>query len=926
MAGEVIGRREELLALEAFLGAVPAGGQALLLEGDAGIGKSALWHEGLRLARERGFRLLTARAASAETQIAFATVGDLFAPALEATLPRLVQAQRRALEIALLLRESDGRLPDTRLLGLALLSVVRALAQDGPLLVALDDVQWIDASSAEVLRFMLRRLEDEPVRVLATVRERPVEAPLELDRAFAAFRRLTVGPLSVGAIHRLLWGRLALNLPRPLLLRVHEITGGNPFFALELGRGLVDGTIRADGTDVALPESLVALVTERLRALPMRVRETLVAVAALAAPSVVLLEALDPAVVDDIELAQKRGVLELEGDRIRFTHPLLAPASYAAMPLHRRRRLHHRLAELDLDPEERARHLALAATGPDEEIAATLETAATQARARGAHQAAAELAERAVALTPPASTARVDRRRMLAAENSFHAGDVGKAIGLLDQAAASAAPGPLRAEVLSRLADVSAVTEGCDPAEALYSQALAEPDLDVRQRVEILGELAFHTAARGDTRSGFRYAEEGLALAEQLGDPVVLSHSRMAVAIATFFRTARIRRDLLEPAIDIGRRTGDEPPLGDGPRSALAFQVGRTDRRDEARAMWKALIAEAAEREEPEVGWRLFQLAQVEANAGAWDAAVQLCHEATEAAYQTGEKGLEPFCLTIRAEVDAYRGEVEKARAQIADLLPVLERLGRFLLVHRLKRALALLDLCSGDAGSSWAQLEPLLAGADELSESLAQLAGSVAIEALVVCGDLETAERLLALLDERAAHADTPLLPLAHRCHGLLLAERGDNEAAIAALEAAAVEPEPPREGNPFELARTLLVLGTVQRLAQHKRAARESLRRAAEIFERLGARLWSEKARSELRRIGGRTASEGQLSETERRIVELVVKGRTNKEVGLALSLSPKTVEWNLSKVYAKLGIRSRVELAATLRGGVKSGDLPG
>ena len=457
---------------------------------------------------------------------------------LDATLPRLVPVQRRALEVALLLRESDGRPPDARLLGLALLSVVRALAEDAPLLVALDDVQWADPSSAEVLRFVLRRLEDEPVAVLATVRERPVEAPLELDRAFAAFRRFTVGPLSVGAIHRLLWGRLALNLPRPLLLRVHEIVGGNPFFALELGRGLVDGTIRVDGTDVALPESLIALVTERLRALPARVRETLVAVAALAAPSVVLLEALGPAVVDDIELAQERGVLELDGDRIRFTHPLLAPACYTAMPLHRRRRLHRRLAELDVDPEERARHLAIAATGPDEEIAAALETAATQARARGATQAAAELAQRAVALTPTASTDIMNRRRMLAAEQSFHAGDVGNAIALLEQAADSATPGPLRAEVLSRLADVSAVTAGCGPAEALYTRALAEPDLDARQRVEILGELAFHTAARGDTRSGVRYAEEGLALAEQLGDPVVLSHSRIAVAIATFLRTA----------------------------------------------------------------------------------------------------------------------------------------------------------------------------------------------------------------------------------------------------------------------------------------------------------------------------------------------------------------------------------------------------
>ena len=299
-----------------------------------------------------------------------------------------------------------GRRPSARVLGLALVSVVRALAREGPLLVALDDVQWVDASSAEVLRFMLRRLEGQPVGVLATVRGRPVEAPLELDRAFAAFERLTVEPLSVGAIHRLLWGRLSLNLPRPALLRVHETAGGNPFFALELGRALVDGTIREDSGHIALPESLQSVVAERLDTLPARVRETLVAVAALAAPTVTLLEALAPAVVDDIERAQSRGVLELDGDRIRFTHPLFAPACYSAMPLHRRRRLHRRLAELDVDLEERARHLAIAATGPDEEVALALDAAAAHARARGAALAAAELAELAVALTPADAVGR----------------------------------------------------------------------------------------------------------------------------------------------------------------------------------------------------------------------------------------------------------------------------------------------------------------------------------------------------------------------------------------------------------------------------------------------------------------------------------------------------------------------------------------
>ena len=197
----------------------------------------------------------------------------------------------------------------------------------------------------------------------------------------------------------------------------------------------------------------------------------------------------------------------------------------------------------------------------------------------------------------------------------------------------------------------------------------------------------------------------------------------------------------------------------------------------------------------------------------------------------------------------------------------------------------------------------------------LAQLAGSAGIEALLATGDLRRAERLLAQIDQRAAGGDLALRPLALRNRGLLLASQGDSERAIASLETAALAPEPPQGVNPFELARTLLALGAVQRRAQHKRAARESLQRAGDLFERLGARVWLEKARSELRRIGGRTASDDQLSETERQIVELVVAGRRNSDVAAELSLSTNTVAWNLSKVYRKMGVSSRTELAARM-----------
>ena len=921
MAEQIVGRRRELVALAEFVDALAAGGSALVLEGDAGIGKTALWQEGSRLARERGIRVLTARATESELQTSFAAVADLFAPVLGDALPRLVPVQRRALEVAFLIREPDGSPPEGRLLATALLSIVRLLVEDRPLLVAIDDAQWVDGTSAETLRFVLRRLESEPVGVLATVRGRPVEAPFGLERALPGFRRLPVMPLSVGAIHRLLWGRLSLTLPRPALVRVHEVVGGNPFFALEIGRALVGGTIGVDGVHGLLPESLRALVAGRVSALPARVRETLTAVAALGAPSVTLLEPLTPTAIADIELGCQRRVLELDGDRIRFTHPLLAPVCYEDMPPHRRRRLHRRLADLDVDPEERARHLAIAAAGRDEEIAAALDAAAIHAYRRGAAQAAAELAERAVDLTPPEALDRVNRRRITAAERCHYAGDQQKATMLLEEAIGSSEPGPTRADALCALAEMRHATDGKRTVD-IHSRALAEPGLESRQRAYILCRRANLWAEQGYPRDALPDAEAGLELAEKVGEPDLLIHCLAVVAAITFSATGRSRLDLIDRAIELERSAVGRGSLAISPigisyhhagRLELADQLGRSGRYDEARPIWQALIAEATARADPDVVFNLYRQAQMEVASGRWDEAGRLCEETMEVARQVGAELMEPLCLNVLAEIDAYRGEVEKARREIPELLRVTEWAGFSTQVHDLLRARAVLELSCGDPGASWRQVAPRFGDVDELDENLAHLAASVAIEALIATGDLSAAERLLTLLDDYVAQAETGHRPLVLRCRGLLLAAQGDDEGAVAALEAAAVDPEPPRGVDPFELARTLLALGTVQRKARHKRAARESLQRAVEIFEQLGARLWLENARSELRRIGGRIPTEGELSETERRIVELVAAGRRNREVADELSLSPNTVAWNLSKVYRKLGVTSRTELAA-------------
>jgi ATP/maltotriose-dependent transcriptional regulator MalT len=471
------------------------------------------------------------------------------------------------------------------------------------------------------------------------------------------------------------------------------------------------------------------------------------------------------------------------------------------------------------------------------------------------------------------------------------------------------------------------MAEGFPVAVSLLSAALAEPGLESSQEVNILCELAWMAHVAGDNQAGAHYADAGLALAEELADPATLVIALAAVAQNRFARTGVIRHDLLDRALEL-EQTLDSGgyaaarwsswhvglPMRLSPsRVTRALLLGRSDRHDESRILWRGLTAEATERADPDAVRCLFHRAQMEMTSGAWDTAAQLCNEAIPLARQIGLEVFESLCLSILAEIDAYRGETEKARKEIAELLPVVETARFRMAAFRLRIALAVLELSHDDGNASWRQVAHLFHNVEEMDGYLAQLAGSAAIEALLAIGDLPQAERLLAGVDRRTAGGDTALRPLVLRCRGLLLAAQGEQERAIASLEAAALAPQPPQGVNPFELARTLLALGTVQRRAQHKRAARETLEQAVGIFDQLGARLWSEKARSELRRIGGRTASEDQLSETERRIVELVVAGRRNSEVAAELSLSPNTVAWNLSKVYRKLGVNSRTGLAA-------------
>ena len=907
-AQELIGRQEELSLLTGFLADLAAGPRALLVEGEAGIGKTALWQAGLAQARARGQRTLACRPAGSEVKLSFAALGDLLAGTLQEALPALPVPQRA--------------------IGLALLNVLRTLTLAGPLLVAIDDAQWLDQPSAAVLAFALRRLTAEPVGVLATVRLAGGEPPAVALEPWVSAERLRLGPLTLAAVHELLRTRLGVSPSRPTLVRLHQAAGGNPFFALELGRALLkQGREPAPDEPLPVPAGLRALVRARLARLPASARESLLAVAALSRPTVALATAAagrGERVLADLERAARAGVIAREGERIRFTHPLLASTLYAEASLSQRRGLHRRLAGLVTDGEERARHLALAAEGPDVGVAAALEGAAAEAHLRGAPDAAAALCEQACALTPADRPGELRRRSTEAASYHLLAGNTSRARVLLEQAVTSEPPGHQRARLLQRLGQVHYHDDSWATAEGLLTQALAEAGDNPSLCCEIQQGLAFAGHVRGDIPAAAARARAALELAERAADPRLLSESLVLVSLYEFFLGRGIRRDLMERAAALEEWAAAVRPARPAPLLSRglvwAAMLKWADEFQAARAGFEELYQRLLERgDEGSLAFLLSNMSELECWAGNWDLAARYAAEGERLAALTEQAAMVSANLYARALVEAHRGLVDSARAAAEEALARAKASGNATVTLMSLSALGFLELSLGKPAAAHAHLGPITQGLTSLGLGEPGVLRFLPdeIEALIELGELGQARALVDALEERGSALDRAwALATGARSRALLLAAEGDLTGAHAALERALEAHQ--RLPQPFERGRTLLALGTVQRRRQQKRAARETLEQALWTFDHLGARLWAERTRGELRRIGGRVASGGQLSETEARIVALVCAGQTNQQIAQALSLSAKTVAWNLSKVYRKLGVRARTELAARASAG--------
>jgi DNA-binding CsgD family transcriptional regulator/tetratricopeptide (TPR) repeat protein len=920
---DLVGRSRELATIEEFLDDIERLPAGITLVGEPGIGKTTVWEWAIRAARTRGFTCLISRPALSEVNLAFAGLGDLLGDIYPLVVGRLPEPQRRALGAALLVEDDASTTPDQRTVGVATLSALQLLGAERPILLAIDDVQWLDATSVAIVGFALRRLTDEPIAVLLARRAGEANnSALSDGKARLHTDNIELAGLSMGALHTIVVERFGTVLPRPRLRRLHELSRGNPFLAIELVRAANDGRLRLDA-DEPIRADVDRLVGARLDGLPVTTRRALLAAATASRPNLELLAAVlgsDPEPL--LEPAVSTGVLDVTGSEVRFSHPLLASAAYGAPPASERRAMHASLAPLVDDPEERARHLALAATLPDEAVAAEVEVVAQTVFRRGAPASAAQLVEMAVRLTPRDREDDRRRRAAVQAEYLFEAGDTASAAALLEPLIAATPPGAERAGLLGLLARIRHFGDDIESGVDLNRQALADSGSDDRLAAGIHEGLAWgYFLTRADLAEAARHARLSVKAARKVGDKVALAEALAAEGL-TSLAIGEPSTDAIEQAMAL------EPALRHlrvlrHPSYPKAYALLCMDRLEEARAIFEELLTRAEDHgDESAVPSILVQLTMAEILAGRWDAAEEHAQVGFALAEQSAQRPARAALRGRHALLEALRGRLDPAEELAAESL-ALAGAGSDHDPDTLRRAfsrggeigawaMGAAALAGGRYAKAHRYLEPLtdtLLGAGMAEPGELRFLPD-AVEALLGLGRTDDAEALVAGMEARAERAGRATAAgTAARSRALVELRRGNLAAALEAAELAARLLD--GASLPLELARSQIVLGDVQRRAQRKRAARDTLAAAIALLDGLGAAGWSARAREEVARIGGRASSASTLTAAESRVAELVSEGLANKEVAATLGIATKTVELHLSHIYAKLDVGSRTEL---------------
>ncbi len=903
----IVGRRSELDAISRFLHALGDGSATLVMEGEPGIGKTTLMRAAVAAAAERAIPVLACVASASETRLAYAALADLLGEFEEGVLEQLPEPQRHALDAVLLRALPTDAGVDRRAVATATLSVLGRLCEETPVVVAIDDIQWLDAPTAHVIEFCARRLPDGAGLVVA---RRLGEAAWLSDREMlGAPRQIDVrrlGPLNTGELQQLLAGQ-PQQLERRALASIEEASGGNPFYALELARAAPAG---GAVSPLALPASLEEIVESHVAGLADEVEAILLAVAMLARPTVeVLQEAFGPEMADWLDAAERRGIVVLDGSSVRFAHPLLASGVHARATSGRRREMHRQLSAAVPDLEERARHLALAGLPGAPEA---LEEAARELDRRGAPDAAAELLELALGLG-----GRVELR-VQTARHHFDAGDVARARTLLEEAIDLLQAGEARARALTLLAELRYKDDSLAVARELLEQAQAEAGANEELQATISLRLGFVLFNSGAIPEGIASIESTAERARLLGEPGLLAQALGGAAFVKFNTGGGVDEEMIATAHDLQRAH----PMPSGELSAEAlhgFICLWAGRLNEARAALANHVAMHTGRgEEHALAWAYVPRVWVEFAAGDLASATELGSDGSERLRMLRTTIGDAMALTVEAMVDALAGRVEHVRQKSREAVALYGRAGWQFAMSWAVVPLGFAELSAVNHRGAATVLDPFtkVVVANGMLEPTAgsfMLAGDAA-EAFVGVGRIMEAEEITALLEERGAAVDRPwAIALGARCRGLLLAHDGDVAAAEQALKRALVTHE--RLPMPIERARSLLALGRIRRRLRKRLDAKAALEEALEIFETAGSPRWTAQTQAEITGLGLRPTTSDQLTPTEERVARLAASGMTNDQVAATLVVSAKTVEAHLTRAYRKLGIHSRAQLGAIM-----------
>jgi DNA-binding CsgD family transcriptional regulator len=905
----LLDREAQRAALDGLLGDVRSGrGRALVVRGEAGVGKSALLLE-YAAGAAPDMRVAWAAGVESEMELAFASVHLLCAPLLD-RVESLPVPQRDALGIAFGLRE--GAAPDRFLVGLAVLTLLSQVAEDRPLLCMVDDAQWLDRASAQVLGFAARRLLAEPVGLVFAARE-PGEQ-------FDGLAQLEVGGLPDKEARALLHSVVRFRLDEQVRDRILAETAGNPLALLELPRGLDPAQLAGGlGLAGAVPARVEEGFRRRIEALPADTRSLLlVAAAEPTGDSLLVWRAVGRLGLraTAIEAAQTDGLLEA-GARVRFRHPLVRSAVYYSASLSQRRAVHAALAEVtnrDQDPDRRAGHLAMAAPGPDEEVAAELERSAGRAQARGGMAAAAAFLHRAVDLTAdPAGRAE---RALAAAQTSLQAGAFDAAAELLTMAMA----GPLddlqqaRVDLLrGQMAFVS--TAGSDAPALLVKAAKRLEPLDAALARQtyldawVAASVAGQSAGARDLHEVSRAARSARPPAGPPG-PSDLLLDALAVLV-TDGRAAAAPR--LRRAAEVFAQ--DEITTEERVRWALPATIA-------ANMVWDVQRRHAIAARELQAcrdGGLLAQLvlsanvvASVATSRGDFAAATSLIAEAEAIAAATGTR----FPPVAAVMLSGYQGAEAEATQLIEAVITAARAAGQSTVVQVSQWVTAILCNGLGRYETAVVQAQQAAEEAPELYVSMWALAEL--IEAASRTGQTQLAAYALGRLAEATNIGQTDWGQGIHaRCRALLSDGPDAEDFYREAVDRLS------RTGYRPELARAHLLYGEWLRRERRRADARAQLRTAHEMFDAIGMQAFAERARRELRATGETTrrraaATDGQLTPQEAQIAGLAGSGLSNPQIAAQLFLTTHTVEYHLRKVFTKLGITSRRQLWQAPPGG--------